>query len=352
MLGEITQYGATMAKIRVMRSRMLTDADYRALMDKHTVGEAAAYLKNNTCYSDVLSDVNEQDIHRDRLEALLNAAFVRDAKKIYRFENGDNRKFYQYIFLKNEIECLKLMLRLLDTGELSEDSFEVSGFYKRHFTIDIDRLKKSASIREFISNLRGSRYEQVVAPLLRMEEHQNLFSVEMTLDLYYFSVVNKRMEKLKNKKDRALLEYTMGTEGDLLNILWIYRCKKYYDIPREIIYAFVIPNHYKVGVRMIRAMVEAPGEAQLLALIAQTPYADAFRKSDGQFYERSYYHYVYRLHKQQYKKHPFSIAAAIAFFHFKEIEIRNITSIIEGIRYGLAPGEIAEYVVGLEEQAG
>ncbi len=347
MIRAITQYGASHAKIRVMEGRLLKAADYRALMNKQSVREATAFLKQETCYADVLADINEYDIHRDELESLLNLDFLRDIQKIYLFENGTNRAFYKYVFMRYEIELLKRMLRTIDAGHAVADEMLIPPFLKDHISIDVDGLQGASSIREFMEKLRGTRYERVMAPLLHMTEHQNLFSVEMTLDLYYFEQVTRMRDALKDKQDRRLLQISMGSEADLLNILWIYRCKKYYSIPKEIIYAFVIPNGYRLKQADIRAMVDAPNEQALTAIIAQSPYRAAFDKGAGRFYEHSYDNYVYWMHKKLSQQHPFSILSVISYAHLKQMEIKNITSIVESIRYGLSPLEMEEFVIGL-----
>lgn len=348
MLRQINQYGAAMAKIRVMKSRMLTAADYRELMNRRSVTETAAYLKQNTCYNKTLANVDVTDIHRDRLELLLHRDLLWDFRRIYQFENGEG--FYSYFFIKEELEHLKLLLRMIDTG--STDAFpEIDPFLKKHFSVDFDLLQTSASIREFLQNVRGSRYERILAPHLRMEEHQNLFSIEMALDIHYFNLMSAMSARLKNKTDRRLAAFSLGSEGDLLNLLWIYRCKAYFAMPKEMIYSYIIPNRCRLTDSDIRELVEAPSEKALRERIQKTPYRRAFDDTGGPFFEQSYYRFVYDMHRELFRRNPYSIMAVVSYIHLKEIEIKNITSIVEGVRYGLLPEEIEKYVVGYPAKA-
>ena len=61
---------------------------------------------------------------------------------------------------------------------------------------------------------------------------------------------------------------------------------------------------------------------------------------------------MYNLHQKFFRLYPYSVLAVVSYLHCKEIEISNITTMIEGIRYGLAPEAILPYVVGLEENNG
>ena len=47
-----------------MYGRRLTDKDYEDLLACKTVPEVANYLKNETVYSEILSGLNENDVHR------------------------------------------------------------------------------------------------------------------------------------------------------------------------------------------------------------------------------------------------------------------------------------------------
>ena len=56
-----------------------------------------------------------------------------------------------------------------------------------------------------------------------------------------------------------------------------------------------------------------------------------------------------RLNRRIYANHPYSLQAAISYAHLRHIEINNIVSIIEGIRYGLPPDAILSHLVGYAE---
>ena len=42
--------------------------------------------------------------------------------------------------------------------------------------------------------------------------------------------------------------------------------------------------------------------------------------------------------------HPLTMAAVYAYINIKELEISNITIIIEGIRYGINPDNIKKHI--------
>ncbi len=344
------QYGAVSAKVHVLKRGLFQMADYLALAQQKTVPEACAYLKNETAYRSVLESVNDHTIHRAELEHKIKTAYVHDAVKLIGFDNGKNKAFYQYIYVKIELDVIKNILRSLANAE--QPTYDISPILLRHFSVDVNRLLASTDIPEFLDNLAGSRYEAMLTPLIQRKEHQNLFSIEMTLDMYYYQLVEKLRRALPGALDRKLLAETTGAELDILNLFWIFRCKKYFDLPRELVYSYLIPNHGRITREMMIRLVEAPTVDAFIQVVATTPYGSVFQNVNSEFFHKKYAEYVYHLHQKFFRLYPYSVLAVVSYLHCKEAEISNITTIIEGIRYGLAPKAILPYVIGLEDDHG
>ncbi len=346
MLSGLTNYGAISAKISVMKRRLLSQNDYLELIQKTTVAEAAQYLKNETAYSSVLSEVKENTLHRGDLELLLRKSYAEDVARLYKFDNGENRQLYSYVIMKAEIELMKNILRRLNNNDENEDIYNYPSFFTRHFTIQPQQLIQSKNIGEFLENLSGSRYYEVVSPLLSLAEHRNFFGVETTLDTYYRDEVSKLIASMPDKENRKVIGMTNGSEVDARNLLCIYRCKEYFGTPPELIYSILLPNRYKLSKADIIAYTEAKTTEEFLTMARNSAYRSLFTPRADGFYDRNYASFVYSLHKKAAKQYPYTIEAAVSYLHFKETELQNITSVIEGIRYGLPTEEITSYITG------
>lgn len=347
-VSELTKYGALQAKVSVMKRSLLSQQDYWELIQKHSVSEAAQYLKNETVYGTVLSAANERALHRGELERLLRLSYAEDVRRLYCFDNGDNRQFYSYVFIKAETELVKNILRWLNNNEESGFSDAFPQFFSRHFSISPQRLMQSKSIKEFLENLSDSRYRDVVAPLLSLSEHRNFAGVETTLDMYYCNTINKLISSMKGEQNRAVLTMTFGSEIDARNLMCIYRCKKYFNTPPELIYSILLPNRYKLSKADVISLVETKNTEDFLAEVRSCPYKSLFAPRRDGFYDQNYAPFVYQLHKKAVKKYPYTIEAAVSYLHFKETELQNITSVIEGIRYGLPADQIMSYIIGFD----
>ncbi len=64
---------AIATKARAMYGARVTAADCEELVKKRSVGEVAAYLRDNTHYREVLTQVDPSAIHRGQLENFLRS---------------------------------------------------------------------------------------------------------------------------------------------------------------------------------------------------------------------------------------------------------------------------------------
>ena len=66
---------------------------------------------------------------------------------------------------------------------------------------------------------------------------------------------------------------------------------------------------------------------------------------DGsRFIEENFRRIYYRLSKRMFVNHSESLVAAFAYLNLKEVELNNITTITEGVRYGLNNEAIRAHV--------
>lgn len=79
-----------------------------------------------------------------------------------------------------------------------------------------------------MENLKGTEY---YAPLKRLESGEPyLFDYDLALNLYYFTTMWKKRKKILKHKELEIFTRDAGAKIDLLNLQWIYRAKKYYNM--------------------------------------------------------------------------------------------------------------------------
>lgn len=346
MLFSAIKYGAMSGKTRAMAGKLLNAHDYQEIMQKKNVSEVAAYLKYNTHYSAVLADVNEAEIHRGQLENILKHEYIQDYVKLMRFSSGDQKAIINLLYMKLEIENIKLLLRRFEAGNADQSLEESLQFLSRYDDLNIPKLALSKNIEEFLAGLEGTGYAEVMRPYVSMNQDTRLFHLEMALDLYYFRKVHELSSKLLHGEDRLIAMEINGIEIDVFNIFWIYRIRTFYHFDKELIYTYIVPYYYKLKRAVIDDLISAKNFDEFRQVLERTPYASLFDGEGPGVFERRYNEFLYEFHRKRFVHQPFSIACVMSYLKLKEFELTNIISIIEGIRYKLAPEDIRKYIIG------
>jgi Archaeal/vacuolar-type H+-ATPase subunit C len=303
------------------------------------------YLKTHTNYQAILSSHDESSIHRSDFEKMVQDYLSIIYQKLFKFTTGDNRRFFEYIFMRYEIEILKRILRSLETHDDTVKEDELNPFFIKHSTVNYTKLIKTTTIHDFIVALSGSVYYNLLSPFLFNTEHLNTFSVEMTLDMYYFRTIQKNIDKLLKLDSKQGIEYSMGSEIDMLNIIWIYRCKKYYEAPTEIIFSYIIPYKRRLQKDIVKDLVKAKDMNEFYKIVREkTPYGELVDNLNEKFIEENYDKLTYKISDSLGRRFPYSLAAMTAYNHMLEIESANIITLIEGVRYHLDKAELRTHL--------
>ncbi|GHV40828.1 hypothetical protein FACS189490_06640 [Clostridia bacterium] len=336
--------GALNAKIMAIRGRLLTREDYARLAACRTVREIVYKMADNPVYAKYFSGLDVEKARRGAIERRLLFALSEEFERIYTFI-GDHRirGYMDAFFLRDEIEVLKLILNTIyDRRDIEYTVPELTSLLGKKIKTDVGKLIKSASIEEFLENLKDTDFYPVLAKKYR-NETPTLFELEFELDLYYFLHLDSLTKKYLDGENKKAMLYINGSEVDLKNIMWTYRLKKYYDIDATAVYAFLIPLNYRLKKNALTKMAECKTLEELDAEIDASPYGRNF--ADKARVERGYYDARIRMFSLAQQLYPGTMAGVAAHIFFRELEIKNITSLIEGVRYGLKPEEVMEFVM-------
>lgn len=344
MLAQLSKYAGLSAKVKVMTGHLLKPGDYEELLSKSSVQDIAAYLKNHTEYKNVLSEISESNIHRGQLEQLLQHASEQGFIRLTNFLSNTDKRFMKMHILREEIELLKKLLRMAAIEEIPPEEVQVNPYYLKNFTIEPYRLMQAANMTAFSEGLKDTPYYEVLVPLLH-ETPLDIFKIEMVLDGYYFRTLYNTAEKFIGKADKAAVRRTVGSDIDMLNILWVLRCKMFFSLPAELILTYLLPVHYRIKKEQLIAMAESPTVDGAKAILHDTPY-DNLLDSDSIYMEQAYQRKSVEIMKKAADLTPFSLLSALYYQRMKEIEITNIVKIIEGLRYHVDKEEIRKFLIG------
>lgn len=336
-----TQYYAVNAKLKAMSANFLTEDDYDVLLAKSGVGEICGYLKNNTVYREVLSEINEEEIHRTELEKRLNRQCYDEYIRIFKFLGLYERKAFNYYLLQKEIECIKYSVKRVFQGKREHSPPETDEFLKNHTKLDIEALMNANDFYSVMEACRNTGYYD----LLYRENVSELKTeaIIMMLDRYYYKLLWSEISKYIS--GGAELMDLFGKKVDLLNILWIYRCKKYFHLSNEMIYTHIIPIGYKMSREKLSDIISGDID-NLIETVKHTRYAWLFENIDeGEFAEENYRRIMHDIISKKFRTAKEPVTLAVSYFLLKNNEIQNIKTITEGKRYSSDIDSIKKLIV-------
>jgi len=344
-MGSVLKYAAINTKVKALEGKMLKKDQYTALMECKNYHEAIKFLKDNTSYREELAALNIEEIHRGQLELVLKKGYINNFYKLGHYFSGEYKKLFKILFMRFEIEDLKVIIRGKFIGREKEQIIPYLTYESPLNNVDYYELVTAKNLEGVVERLKDTPYYKYVSPLVSSVKEEGLFRMEMTLDFVYFSFLRKSLKKV-DKEDREILERLNGIYADLLNIQWIYRGFKYYNLKPEELFNYTLYDGYKLKGEEIRKLCYVKNLDEFYQAIEQLPYREVFINSKGRDYlvEKEILSCLKKMYEKAEKTNQLNISIVISYLELLLLEIRDITSIVENKRYNIQKTEGIRYI--------
>ncbi|MCI1723639.1 MAG: V-type ATPase subunit [Lachnospiraceae bacterium] len=341
-------YSGITTKIRAMQKNLLTDAQFREITSLPDVPSIVSWLKKVPSYADVLSHLDENNLHRGQIEFEIGNATYSDFASIYQFANGAQRKFLREYGRRFEVKLLKRCMNAAINGsQMTPDIKVYKDFFDHYTELDLDALYEAKDIRAVIDALKGTHYYE---PLNRISQNpgMTLFDYETALDQYYFAQIWDDRGGMKTKLNTSIITKIFGTKIDMLNLIWINRARNHYHMSAADMYAMLIPISYKLKKEEVQALVEADSSDAYESALKKTYFGRVYKNYMAPENLGSEYNYVLRhiLNKLS-REDPYSVATLHNYLYLKEHEIARLTIAVECVRYGMPSDEAMKLILAL-----
>lgn len=337
------KYSGIITKSKALRARLISDEEYRHILSMSNVSEIIAYLREHPGYKPIFQYAEDNISHRGQLELLLDYSLYHDYLKLYRFADAKQRKLLKLFSKKIEAALIKAALRAVYSGGKIPKYTSMLEFVNKHSKVNFEALYNSKSPKDFINALADTSYYPLVCNL-DLDAPNAMFMLESTIDIAYFSTIWKLREKTIKGSSLELMSDIVGSEMDLLNITWLYRCKKYYRVDNNRLYGFIIPHNYRLKKSDLSALIEASSVTDFLEALKKTAYYSGKHPFDIDNPERGFYRFLFNAYKDKIKNTPISMAPVMDFLYRKEVEIDLLTTIIECVRYDVSSADAVNYL--------
>lgn len=338
----INSSSAVIAKARAKYGRRLTEKDYGAMVRCATVGEIVQYLKMYTSYQTFLDKVSNQ-IHRGNLENILRKELFNAYLSLCRYAKRSS-PISSYLIRRSEIRELMKFITLLSIGKPEEYIFAAPLYLSDHTELDLQNISKVRTHEELLSLLGHSDYRAIVAEYRPDESNAYpIADLEDALECDSISRLYRDIHAVKSKKDRAQMTALLDTLCDYQNYSRIMRLKKYYHMNNGMVRDHLLPFGALTGKRLDSILSNESYEEVRAALIDGTKFGRYARRID--ISREMAVQGKYDLCRRQLYFSDNPDIVLLAYYVVTETELHNVITIVEGVRYSMAPQNIYEMLI-------
>lgn len=337
---------AVTAKVRALYGKRITPHQFDELCYKNNNLEVISFLKNHPSYKKALEGVSEETQHVHLIEDILNKEIFNIYGKLLKFVSRKNTAFYNHIVLISEIYQLSEITKLIAFNKEENYIREMPSYLKEYSSFDITKLAKVRSFSELLNAMEDTIYYETLKKVpCDKDLIPNYIFCERLLRQFYFTQIEKIINKNYKGKTKNNLLDIFGTQAELENINAIYRMKKYYEVPENEIISLLIDFNNRISKTVIEKMVKAHNAEEILSIMGQSKFKKYFDKQNFMFIEYSSDCIKYNLNKRYLTFSTDAATAFTAFMVLKSLEVQNIINIIEGISARNSPENIHKLIV-------
>ena len=341
----LRNYNATVAKIMAIYGKRIRPQDYTEMMNKQNVSEVAEYLKRNTHYNELLSSIDTNTIHRGMLENLLRRSVFETYMRITGFEHISKQEFYNYKILQTEIDEILRCIRFINAK--SQKLITDVPIYINHLTsFDLLELAKITDFNELLTFLKKTPYYDVLKHIhLGKDGLVDVTKCETLLRSYYIERLKSSLHFKKSDVDQFVM--FLDSDIDFINIINAYRLTAFFGASDEEIEKDMLPFYGKLSAAKQKEIYSAPNSEEFIKRFSKTYYGKQMIENgyDINSLEQSAQRMRYKYAKLMLKRSSSAPVSVYSFIFLLEIEVQNLISIIEGIRYGIEVNKIASLII-------
>ncbi len=335
---------AIAAKAKAVYGSYLKKSDYDNLIHRSSVGSVVAYLKAIPRYAPIFSDIDENTVHRGKVEELLSENIFRRYIRLCKFSAHKKGGITDFYIRKTEAEQVIKLIAAIVTKTQQSYFLSMPAYLMDYLSFDVTEAAGCKNLSELARVLEKLKFYKPLIPFLNAEKPDINRCITVVNGCYLswaFSVINR---DFKGEKKERLKEFLLRkTDAD--NVLLCYRLKKFFDESEDRIKELMLPFHYRVKHADIDAALKSqnPTDA-LIGLLSErcVPKTVTVEESFPELgtMKANYLYFRHRLAMTSDETE-----AIFSLLVLAETERANLQKIIEGIRYKESPAEIEKLVI-------
>ena len=349
-------YASVNVKIRAMKAKLLSIADYDRVIQVGSLGEAIRTIIGLIAPSKLAEELNSLITSGDTLDLkdidrVFNKCYVTIHIKLAEMCPGGAKNFLELYAKKYDIDNLKTIIKAIHQ-DLPPD--EIRNFLMPSVSRTDEELTELI-IAESITQLYEALNDDIIksAILGAMEAYNETGStlpIELALDQVFYTQLWDALSTL-GKGDREWASNLLGMRIDLLNVLSILRGVQL-GFDSSLLSQLVIPVTHRLKKSLDEAM-ELESAFEVTRILMVRPYEKIVNQireileENRSLAEAEHLieDYFTRANLRVFMGYPFHIGTVLAFLNLFNAELRNLKSILIGIDEQVSSSRLRESLV-------
>jgi V/A-type H+-transporting ATPase subunit C len=332
--GSYGQYAFLHARLGALKAELLTEHHWEQLRQSHTAAEQRHVLAS-TCYDSTL------DLTAEVIPDRLRASLQRAARTIERSVPPSAARLIRLWGSRDVLRNVKTILRGKALGRspeaIAKDMLELEDASRFPF----DRLLESAGVEPALDLLEATELRHWIrAARCLYQRDPTLFGLDAALDRVYYAALWHQLEDL-GSADRAAATPLIAREIDQVNLLWLLRYRLNYRLSPAETYYLLVPVTGRLDAGHLKRLAQQDTFEAMAGQMNVEPFRTLVARSQsiGQL-EVELWRYRVRRSRRLLRRAAFTLGEALALLELKEMEVRDLIALMEGVQLGMPPQQV------------
>ncbi len=351
----VSAYAAINARVRAMYSAMLDAQNLAGLAEAADFPSLVGLLKQ-TAYGPYLETLKEKDLTPRSAIYQIKSRLADVYQSVISMAPGQSRPLVVQLYRYYEVDNLKAVLRGIVTGSSRDQEVplwdrvrDVLFPFGSMTVLPAQAMVEAGNVGAAVEFLRGTPYYETLSfAMKRYSAEQSLFPLEVALDLEYWRGLWQEARGLLGQDQEQALR-VIGSLVDMNNLMWVIRYRVYHQLSEEELINYTLPFGYHVRDEDIRAIAAGadipsivervyPDMTDVNALLEEP------RSGLPQLELRLKRHVMKRC-MAAFVGDPFHIGLPLAYLVLSDLEIQDLTVLIEAKSAQVAHDEFTPYLI-------
>lgn len=333
---------AVNTKIISRKGSILDSKIWDKFIESKSLEQLADLLKNNKEFGKIFEGLSDSESQRVILETIISKFRKIEIESLLHYFSGNYKEFLKTFLMEEEINDLSLILRKLSRGESLEGIKERFVHSDLFTTLNFDDLLLSSSVEQLIFKLKGTIYYNGLKNLTSEDALKREFHIEMKSYVVLYKTLLEAANNL-DKEDMIAAKEIIGLKIDLLNIQWIFRALKYYNILPEEILIYSLDGGTRISYDKLKKLCHSESLDEFKILVNKYLGHELFENlHDAEIdinLTASSYMFNYLKNKSYH-----NVGVVISFVYILDLIINDLTSLTEAIKYGVSKEKLKGYL--------